>query len=90
MKELQLTADKLQWEQRYKTSKKTYYYGWRSFSNFILRLDERPDTWDEKLILFMAHLIGKHPEQTIRSYVSAVRGILKEDGVQIGNISDTL
>ena len=56
-----------------------------------MRLDDRPTTWDDKLVMFTANLIvEKHPEPMIRSYVSAVRTFLKEDGIQIDNNSVTL
>ena len=84
MKRLQLITDNLRRQKIRKESRKTYRYGWCNFNKFLINLDCRPDSWDEKVTLFAAQLIEeKRMGQTVRSYVSAVRTILKEDGVKL-------
>ena len=88
LKHLQQTAEKLRRQQRCHPSKRTYYQAWHNFNNFIIYLDGWPETWEERLVMFTTNLIEVgHPEPTIRSYVSAVKEILKEDGVEIDNNS---
>ena len=49
-----------------------------------MRLDEKPHSWEERICLFAGYLISKNKRsQTVRSYVSALRAILKLDGVSL-------
>ena len=68
----------------YKTRRSTKgnYHGiWTHFNKFLIRLDIRPDTWEERVALFCAHLVelGKQ-SSTIKSYVSAIKHVLTTDG----------
>ena len=66
------------------STKKNYYTVWRKFNEFFVRLDEKPDSWEERLTLFVGHLIDTNKKSsTIRSYISAVKAVLKDDGVEI-------
>ena len=57
---------------------------WKNFNEFFIRLDVKPATWEERIILFAGHLIGeKKQSQTVRSYVSAIKAILKIDGIVV-------
>ena len=71
--------------ERNRSSTKANYYGiWRKFNEFFIRLDRKPDTWEERLVLFVGFLISQNRKSnTIRSYVSAIKSVLKEDGQQI-------
>ena len=45
-------------------------------------MDEKPDTWDDRLILFVGYLIEKKRKAcTIRSYISAIKHVLAQDAV---------
>ena len=46
------------------------------FNNFIVKLDSKPDTWEDRLALFVAFLIdtGKLPV-TIRTYASGIKSV---------------
>ena len=80
LKYLQQTADELCRQQRCEATRRTYHYGWCNFSDFLISLDQWPDNWDDRIVLFAAQLIVEgRPEQTVKSYVSAVKAILKED-----------
>lgn len=69
----------------------TYYEAWLSFNEFLIRLDSRPDCWDDRICLFVAHLIvSGHPPPTIATYASGGKGILKDDSVQIDDNSVAL
>ena len=61
-----------------------YYKVWRSFNQFFIRLDKKPDTWEDRLVLFVGHLIScNRKSQTIRSYISAIKSVLLKDGVTL-------
>ena len=66
--------------QAHRDSTKTNYYGiWKAFNRFYIRLDEKPNTWDDRVTLFVAFLIDtKKKSSTIKSYISAIRAILKQ------------
>ena len=71
-------------KQRYATTRsstaKNYFNIWRKFNNFITKLDKVPDTWEQRLYLYLAFLIQSGSQSsTIKSYVSAIRKILWED-----------
>ena len=85
-KEIQRIVDKLQYQQHRDSTKENYLGIWRHFNQFYLRLDVRPDNWEDRLILFVAYLIedGKQ-SSTIKSYVSAVRTVLKREGFKLNN-----
>ena len=53
---------------------------------FFLRLDVKPLNWEDRLALFVGYLIqsGKQ-SSTIRSYISAIRAVLKIEGIDIND-----
>ena len=54
---------------------------WRSFNKFVIRLDVKPDKWEDRVSLFIAHLIDNGIQSsTIKSYVSAIKKVLTVDG----------
>ena len=65
------------------TTNQNYLAVWRIFNKFLIRLDRRPDNWEERTLLFCAHLINSGSQsQTIKSYISAIKSILKVDGYE--------
>ena len=76
--------ERLKTEGNRSSTKKNYYSVWRKFNEFFVKLDEKPESWEERLTLFVAYLIDcKKKSQTIKSYISAIKAVLKEDGVDI-------
>ena len=56
---------------------------WRHFNRFLIRLDNRPDNWEDRTSLFCAFLIKEGLQsQTIKCYISAIKAVLKEDNYQ--------
>ena len=52
--------------------------------NFFVWLDKKPDTWEDHITLFVTYLIEeKKQSQTVKSYVSAIKGTLAEINVKI-------
>ena len=55
---------------------------WKQFNKFFLRLDRKPPSWEDRLTLFVHHLIQeKKKANMIRCYISAVKSVLKDNGV---------
>ena len=64
--------------------KTMYYQIWKQLNYFILRLDRRPGSWEKCIVLFIGHLINNNRQSaTIKSYLSAIRAVLKIDGVKL-------
>ena len=57
---------------------------WRHLNKFIISLDYRENlTWEQKTALFGAYLVeGGIQSSTLKSYFSAIKHILKQDGYQ--------
>ena len=72
--------ERLEVLRRRKTRESTYnnYYGiWKTFNKFLLKLDNKPKKWEDRVVLFCVHYVNKGTEsQTIKSYVSAIKSIL--------------
>ena len=66
------------------STKKNYYAIWKVFNKFFLRLDVKPDNWEDRLVLFAGFLANEHKRPTtIKSYVSAIKAILQVGGLEI-------
>ena len=64
-----------------KSTNENYLAIWRSFNKFIIKLDRKPNAWEDKLSLFGAHLVDKGLQSsTLRSYFSAIKCTLVDDG----------
>ena len=78
--------DKLKCNTTRESTKRNYFSIWRSFNSFVIRLDRKPPSWEEKVALFIAFLSEKGTQSsTIKSYISAIKCVLKEDGYQWNN-----
>ena len=59
--------------------------------NFNVRLDHRPTEWRDHLILFVGYLVpNRYQSATVKSYISAIKAFLKEDGVKVTEDQYTL
>ena len=70
--------------QQHRNSTKSVYIGvWRSFNKFLIRLDEKPRTWEERVTLYVGYLVKKGMQSaTIRSYISGIKAVIQEDGYE--------
>ena len=65
------------------STSKNYLAIWRQFNKFIIRLDKRPQMWEERTSLLCAYLINDGAKsQTIKSYISAIKKVLIIDGYE--------
>ena len=61
-----------------------YYSVWKQFNEFFIKLDIKPKTWEERLTLFVGYLVEQRKKSTtIKSYISAIKAVLREDCVEI-------
>ena len=77
-------VEKLRFKRHRSSTRKNYYCVWKSFNKFYLQLDRKPRFWDQRLTLFVAFLINEGKKSTtIKSYISAIKAVLREDGHKI-------
>ena len=58
--------------------KRNYYVIWKLFNKFILKLDLRPKSWEDRIVLFVGYLISEKKQSAMmRSYISGLRTVLK-------------
>ena len=66
------------------STRRIYHSVWKSFNRFYLRLDIKPKSWEDRLTLFIGYLVDQNKQSlTIKSYISAIKAVLKEDGFKI-------
>ena len=76
--------DRLKTERVRESTRANYYGIWRTFNEFFIKLDIKPQSWEERLVLFAGYLADSGRKAcTIKSYVSAITAVLKEDGVEV-------
>ena len=75
------TVNLLLRNQRRASTNSTYFRVWRQFNKFIINLDKRPDTWEERTILYIGYLVHNGMQfSMIKSYVSVIKKTLVDDG----------
>ena len=81
-KNLEIYVTKLKNNRNRESTKRNYYTVWRTFNEFFIKLDRKPKSWEDRLILFVGYLISRNRKSsTIKSYVSAIKSVLAQDGV---------
>lgn len=70
------------------STKKMYHSVWCNFNQFLLSFDDLPTTWEDKMVLYASFLadIGSS-SATVGSYMSAIRYVLRHDGIEVSNTS---
>ena len=49
-----------------------------------MQLDLKPRNWEDRLTLFVGHLVNrKRQSSTVKSYISAIRNVLRDEGIQL-------
>ena len=80
---IQSMVDKLKTQGIRNSTRRNYYSVWKQFNLFYIKLDHKPDNWEERVVLFVGYLIEikRTQSQTGRSYVSAIKKVLWDDGI---------
>ena len=66
------------------STKRNYYSVWHTFNEFFVRLDVKPNNWEDRIALFVTYLVHKqYRSQTVQSYISAIRGVLKLEQIKV-------
>ena len=81
---INLVIERLKAQKNRKSTTDTYHRIWKHFNKFLLRLDRKPKFWEDRVQLFCAYLIdnGTTQSSTIKTYISAIKSVLKNDGYE--------
>ena len=76
--------EKLKLEQHCDSTKQNYYAVLKLFNQFFIRLDAKPDRWEDRLTLFVDYLVHtKKQSSMVRSYISAIKAVLRMNNIKI-------
>ena len=82
--EIENYVNMLKYQSQRCSTRRSYYNIWKSLNQFFLKLDHRPTQWEDRLVLFIGHLIEQNRRlSTINSYVSAIRAVLQEQYITL-------
>ena len=71
-------------ERNRNSTRRNYHTIWKLFSKFFLKLDSKPREWENQINLFAGYLINnKKSVSTVRSYIAAIKSVLREDEIEI-------
>ena len=83
-KAMEQIVDKLRYDKKRTSTKRTYYNTWKNFNKFIIRWDRKPPNWEDRIVLYVGYLTSQNKKSTtIRSYISAIRSVQRDDGVSL-------
>ena len=78
---LNLIIEKLKGNQNRSSTNRTYLNIWRLFNKFLIRLDYKPSSWEERTALFVAYQVDRGMQSgSVKSYISAIKKTLLNDG----------
>ena len=81
---IQSIVDNLKTKRFRSSTKRNYYAVWHLFNEFFIRLDEKPDNWEDRIILFAGYLIDNDKKSnTVKSYVSAIKAVLRDNNIEV-------
>ena len=81
---LQAVIDMLKCQGRRESTRAIYHGVWKTFNDFNVKLDKKPSTWEDRLMLFIGYLICKKlKSSTIKSYISAIHAELTYIGIEL-------
>ena len=80
-KYIEVVIDKLRNKQLRDSTTENYLAIWRNFNKYLIRLDRKPKLWEDRTVMFLAYMIDNGAQSsTIRSYLCAIKSVLKSDG----------
>ena len=77
--------DHLKYQKFRGSTKKNYTSVWKNFNQFYIQLDKKRKCWEDQITLFVGYLIHHKgaKSQTVKSYLSATRATLKNNGIKL-------
>ena len=82
--DMELILEKLKSKSTRDSTARNYLGIWRGFNKFLFKLDSKLKGWENKITLYMAHLVDQGAQSsTIKSYMSALKKVLILDGFEL-------
>ena len=82
--EIENIINELKLHQYRDSTRKNYYGVWKTFNQFFVKLDKKPNNWEDCISLFAAYLIDQeHKSMTVKSYVSAIKVVLGQANIAV-------
>ena len=73
-------------QQNRDSTSKTYLRIWRQFNKFVINLDVKPASWEERLMLYVTYMVDTGMQSaTIKTYISAIKRVLSDDGYKLNS-----
>ena len=80
-KDVKIILNNLLTKQNRDSTTMTYLRIWRQFNSFLIKLDDRPNKWEDRVVLFLAYKIENGLQSaSVKSYNSAIKRVLIDDG----------
>ena len=68
------------------STRRSYYSIWKQFNKFFVRLDNKPETWEHRILLYTAYLIHQGKQSSmVKSYISGLRAVLADINVKLND-----
>ena len=82
--EIQSAIDRMKNERHRKSTRCSYRSIWKNFNSFFVRLDDKPDTWEDRIALYVGYLVSCNKQSSmVRSYVSSIKAILENSNIEL-------
>ena len=66
------------------STKRNYYAIWKVFNKFYIKLDCKPESWEDQLTLFVGYLVQNNKKSTtVKCYISAIKAVLEQLNIRI-------
>ena len=76
--------DRLKMNKDRASTRRNYYNIWKLFNNFVIKLDFQPSESEDRIFLFLAHLINQGQKScTVKSFYSGIKAVLQDINVEI-------
>ena len=83
---MEIIWNKLKCNSNRESTRQNYLTIWSGFNKFVIKLDKKPALWEDRICLYCAFLVDSGVQSsTLKSYYSAIKAILREDGYTVND-----
>ena len=80
-KYIEQVIDGLRNKQIRASTAENYLGVWGLFNKFLIKLDHRPNNWEDRAVMFLAFMIDNGAQSSmVHSYLCTIKSVLKSDG----------
>ena len=79
-RKMEIILERLKGQKNRESTKANYLSIWRKFNNFVMKLDVKPKSWEQRMSLYCAYLVDRGVQSSmIKCYKSAMKCMLVLD-----------